>query len=226
MPVCIKIVCAVVAERMSNAFEKEHFLSDAQAGFRRGQECVGQVGALLEILQRWTKPERYACGGVWKKLKAFACFIDLKKAYDMVPHEAMLYKLRAYGVSGRTYKFIRTLYANSRISVRVGASCSRSVPLERGLRQGCPLSPILFSIFINDILPKRKKIEECWEPPVECLMFADDIVVFARSAKRLRKLMKKVTKWANRWEMEIGAAKCGVMLFGEDICDKDRNRKW
>ena len=57
MPVCVKIVAAVMAQRISSAFERDNFLSDAQAGFRPEQECVGQVGALIEIIQRWTTKE-------------------------------------------------------------------------------------------------------------------------------------------------------------------------
>ena len=61
-------------------FERQHFLSDAQAGFRPEEECVGEVGALMEILQRWTaetqelKNQRRRLVG--DELKAFACFID------------------------------------------------------------------------------------------------------------------------------------------------------
>ena len=76
----------------------------------------------------------------------------------------MLYKLRVYGIVGKTYEFIRTLYANSKMKVRVEDVYSHSVPLERGLRQGCPLSPILFSIFINDILRKPTIQRREWEP--------------------------------------------------------------
>ena len=192
-------------------------MADGEAGFRPEQECVCQVGALIEILQRWTLPMREAKGGKileGDEWRSYVCFVDFKKAYDMVPHEAMLYKLRAYGISGRTYNFIRTLYDGSSISVRVGHLYSPIVPLERGLRQGCPLSPILFSIFINDILPKPMKREFPWEPKVEGLMFADDIVVFARTADRLQFLLDRISEWSNTWEMQVGHAKCGVMLLG------------
>ena len=228
MPVCVKIVAAIVAQRISNAFEEEHFLVDSQAGFRTDQECVGQVGALLEIIQRWTKKQTKSKlrGDIEELLRAYVCFIDFKKAYDMVPHEAMLYKLRIYGIVGKTYEFIRTLYAKSKINVRVEDVYSPSVPLERGLRQGCPLSPILFSIFINDILRKPTIQRREWEPKVESLMFADDIVVFAKSGERLQELLDEITEWSDRWEMKIGHAKCGVMLFGKDISEEDRNRKW
>ena len=79
---------------MISVFEREHFLSDAQAGFRPEEECVGQVGALIEINQRWTTKSQEKKGNqrslVGDELKAFACFIDFKKAYDMVPHESSI----------------------------------------------------------------------------------------------------------------------------------------
>ena len=74
--------------------------------------------------------------------------------------------------------YIQKLYANSKICVRVGNTLSPSVPLQRGLRQGCPLSPILFTIFINDILHPVIQTNE-WDPSMEGLMFADDIFAVA-----------------------------------------------
>ena len=64
---------------MISVFERDNFLSDAQAGFRPEEECVGQVGALIEIIQRWTTKSRVVKNQrrlVGDELKAFACFID------------------------------------------------------------------------------------------------------------------------------------------------------
>ena len=64
---------------MISVFERDNFLSDSQAGFRPEQECVGQVGALIEINQRWTTKSRVVKNQrrlVGDELKAFACFID------------------------------------------------------------------------------------------------------------------------------------------------------
>ena len=83
------------------------------------------------------------------------------------------------------------------------------------------------SVFINDILPKPKKRLFSWEVKVEGLMFADDIVVFARTVDRLQELLDTISEWANRWEMLVGHAKCGVMLFGaarENANDLKRER--
>ena len=64
---------------MISVFERDNFLWDAQAGFRPEEECVGQVGALIEIIQRWTTKSRVVKNQrrlVGDELKAFAWFID------------------------------------------------------------------------------------------------------------------------------------------------------
>ena len=143
----------------------------------------------------------------------YACFIDFQKAYDTVPHQALLHKLRAYGITGRVYHFIETLYSHSTMQVRINGVYSREFPLQRGLRQGCPLSPILFSLFINDILPEAPCRPDRWWPKVDCLLYADDVCLFAPSELQLRSLMAQVSEWADTWEMTIGQSKCGVMKF-------------
>jgi len=117
MPVLLKITCACVAKRLSREFENHHLFTDAQAGFRWFQQCVGHTTALLEIASRWRSRihdrERKL---VQNASPVYICFVDFQKAYDRVPHEALLHKLQFYGVRGKTYNFICKLYSNSLIS--------------------------------------------------------------------------------------------------------------
>ena len=103
---------------------------------------MGQVATLLEVIQR-----RKLYG-----LTTYTTFINFKKAYDTILHEALLMKLRYIVIRGKTLSFIRSLYLNSRVAIRINKVFSEVFTLERGLYQGCPISPILFDIFINDIL--------------------------------------------------------------------------
>jgi hypothetical protein len=130
MSTTLKILTVILAGRISKAGEDRDLFSPTQAGFRKLEECVTQAACIIDILQR-----RRIAGQL-----TFATFVDLRKAYDMVPHEALFAKLSRFGVSGRCLTFLRRLYAKSKITVRVGsgatAAYSTAFLLQRGLRQG------------------------------------------------------------------------------------------
>ena len=91
---------------------------------------------------------------------------------------------------------------------------SNEFPIKRGVRQGCPLSPILFNLFINDILNNCEKYGVSIGRKKCCGgLFADDVVLIAPSAKNLEKLLKKVHKWADLNEMTFGIEKCATMVI-------------
>ena len=147
MATVLKLVCVVLSDGVNDVAEERGLFSRAQAGFRRKEECVTQVAMVMvmEVIQR-----RHLVGR-----PTFAVFIDLKKACDMVPHEALFAKLSQFGIRGRCLAFIKQLYGSSTIRVRVGGGAqalySDLCQLLRGVRQGCPLSPLLFNIFIDDL---------------------------------------------------------------------------
>ena len=72
----------------------------------------------------------------------------------MVPHELLFLKLESIGIRGHMLSFLRALYRDSAFRVRTGHApgiLSEPIFLRRGLRQGCPASPVLFNLFINDM---------------------------------------------------------------------------
>jgi len=94
-----------------------------------------------------------------------------------VPIGNILYKLDALGIRGKCYQFIKNLYLTSKASVKIDDQYSESFNIMKGVRQGCPLSPILFNLF-NDIF---YDFSELGIPLGEsrCCggLFADDIVL-------------------------------------------------
>ncbi|KAH6565067.1 hypothetical protein BASA62_007525 [Batrachochytrium salamandrivorans] len=112
------------------------------AGFRKREECVGQVVSLVDIIQR-----RQNAG-----INTHVLFIDIRKAFDTVPVGALLWKLQNMGFPRRTLAFLKALYTSSSARARAGSLLSDPFPVQRGVRQGCPLSGLLFNLFINDIL--------------------------------------------------------------------------
>jgi len=98
-------------------------------------------------------------------------------------------KLWCIGIRGKALNFIRSLYLNSRVAIRVGKDLSEIFILEKGLCQGCPISLILFDIFINDILQGFEefsvKIPGVKGHKLCGLMFTNDIVVLAPDKSKL-----------------------------------------
>ncbi|KAH9265419.1 hypothetical protein BASA84_001692 [Batrachochytrium salamandrivorans] len=203
----LKLVCKVLQMRIERFVETNNLLSYEQAGFRKREECVGQVVSLVDIIQR-----RQNAG-----LNTHVLFIDIRKAFDTVPVGALLWKLQNMGFPRRTLAFLKALYTSSSARARAGSLLSDPFPVQRGVRQGCPLSGLLFNLFINDILDGVAPITVPGLPrdtsPIRGLMYANDVAVFADSEQSLLAASTAIEQWANRWEMQFGVAKCGIISF-------------
>ncbi|GBG16304.1 Retrovirus-related Pol polyprotein from type-1 retrotransposable element R2, partial [Hondaea fermentalgiana] len=178
-------------------------------------ECAAQVAALLEVCKRRRIEKR----------DIVLLFIDVKKAYDSVPHGALFFKLAKAGVRGPILAFVKALYAGSKMRVRTGydpAILSPVAHLRRGLRQGCPLSPTLFNVFINDIFDGHEDLGVLaryhWRGTdglrIPGLLFADDLVSFIEDAAGIRPAVERLETWLNDNELQVGHHKCGFLKMG------------
>lgn len=211
----IKILITLLTGRLQTVLEEKSIFIKGQGGFRSKEESVAQALALYEIVKRRQNVH----------LDTFALFLDYQKAFDTVPHEGLFRKMELMGIRGKMLAFVRSLYRNSSVKVRANdGSHSDSFRLLRGVRQGCPMSPVLFDIYINDMfdgcehgcqIPISNKGGDARYLPdaVPGLLFADDAALLSGTAEDLASSLQSVCSWSDRMELSFGIDKCGLLCF-------------
>jgi exonuclease III len=182
-------------------------LAVEQAGFIPGVSCDEHLYTLYHALEK-----RKASGKA-----TFSCFVDLRKAFDTVWHDGLLFKLREAGISKNVLCLLKSLYSGVRGRVVVNGETTREFPIKQGVRQGCTLSPILFDLYINDLVKALRTGEKAGIPLQSgflcSLLFADDVVLLAKTAKGLQVLLDKFTNWLREWRLEANVNKTKVIEF-------------
>ena len=148
--------------------------------------------------------------------KTFVAFIDIAKAYDRVWRNGLWYKLLQSGIRGKMWRILKNIYNQVESSVLLGQGLSDFFTIEVGLRQGCLLSPILFDLFLNDLvkeLNSLKKGVKVGHQKISILLFADDIALIADSKEDLELLLKTTYEFSLKWRFKFNYDKCAVIEF-------------
>ena len=209
-----KVFCSVLRERLCQVVDRV-VIGEAQGGFRRNRQTVDHLFVVNGICQLRRGEGK----------KTWLAFLDLRKAYDSVWREGLWHRMEQYGTGNKFLRVCQELYSNVKARVRVGEVLSDSFEIRCGLRQGCVLSPCLFSLFIMDLagVLERKglgvKVRGQW---MGSCLFADDIVLLAGSAVELQTMLDEVAIFASRWHLMFNPKKCGVLVVGK----KKKDKKW
>ena len=148
--------------------------------------------------------------------------IDFQKAYDFVSRDGMFYKMIRMHMGSRILRVVHNMYTSVESVVQLGVSYSDVLRQLVGLRQGCILSPSLFSLYISDLpkfLEARKGNERCEGVKlgegqvVRVLMYADDLALVASSAEDLQRMLEALHDYAAKWHLIVNTLKTKAMVF-------------
>ena len=145
-----------------------------------------------------------------KRVPSDVIYLDFAKAFDKVSHNLLMVKLEAYGVPIKLLSWIGSFLSNRRQRVVMGNMISRWRPVISGVPQGSVLGPLLFIIYINDLL----EFAEC-----ESKLFADDAkllspVQTSEECEKVQNSLDKFFSLAQESKMRFNEDKCSVIHFG------------
>ena len=205
-----KLFLTVINNRLIKHCLDNGLLSAAQLGFVAGNRTSDPHIILHNLVQKYCHKS---------KKRIFGCFVDFSKAFDTVPRDILIQKLRDKGIDGRILEIIRTLYLHDTASVKIGKSFSPPFTTNIGVRQGCVLSPLLFNLFLADLQPilhdcsDNVKIDDTTD--VSCLLWADDILMFSESVDGLQKKLEKLENYCTVNKLTVNTDKTQCMIFNK-----------
>ena len=203
-----KVFNTIMNNRLNNFLIEKNIIDKSQIGFKKKARTSDHIFVMNTILQKYSR-----C-----KQKLYLCFVDFKKAFDSVWHDALMLKLLENGVCGNFFKVIKNMYEDVYSCIRMNDVLSDMFKCQSGVRQGDVLSPSLFNIFVND-LPKSLYTSECTPKLgsnyVNCLMYADDLVIMSLSTDELQLQLNSLDAYCKRWGLEINKKKTKTMVMAK-----------
>ena len=192
----MKVWEKVLEKRLKNilSLDKCHF------GFIEGRSTTDAIFIIRQLKEKYQE----------KKEKLYHVFVDLEKAFDRVPREVIRWALRRQKVPEKLIKQVMALYKNTRSRVKVKAGISEEFEIGVGVHQGSGLSPLLFIVVMNEVT-KEGLEQDLWE-----LLYADDIVLTARTKNEVIEKFNKWKKLLEKRGLKVNMKKTKGMISGKE----------
>ena len=206
-----KLYTAILNKRLMKFVTERGILRPEALGFVAGNRTSDAHLVVHSLIQRYCHQENR---------KIFSCFVDFSKAFDTIPRDLLFEKLLKYGINGKFFNNIKTMYTNDNCCIKVGNKLTESFLANQGVKQGCILSPLLFNIFIADIV-ERFETENCRPIKIDesrnlsCLLWADDIILLSHLEEGLRNMLSALDSYVNENGMSINTKKTQCMIFNK-----------
>ena len=205
LPLLSKVFEKLIYKQLSNYTES--FLSSILCGFRKAQNTQHALFKLLHSRQKELDQKGFV-GTI---------LMDLSKAYDCIPHDLLIAKLKFYGIDKIGLSLILDYLSRRKQRTKIGSSCNSWYDIIRGVPQGSILGPLLFNIFINDLFFVITLSEVC--------NFGDGNTLYSSNKelelvfRNLESDLNKVLAWFNINSLKANPGKSQFMVLGTKEAD-------
>ena len=199
--VICKLLESLLRDHMVDFLTRHNLINQTQHGFLKGRSCLTNLLDFMEHISKWADDGS----------PVDVIYLDFQKAFDKVPHQRLLIKLKSHGMGESVVNWVRDWLSGRKQRVVVEGEESSWRPVISGVPQGSVLGPILFLIYINDL---ENEIGS------NILKFADDTKMFRRvesqeDRHQLQSDLNKLVKWAEKWQMLFNKDKCKCLHIGQ-----------
>ena len=196
-----KVFEKLVYEQLNAFLTSNGLITQHQSGFREGDGTINRLVNFVHVCK-----VRMSEG-----LCTPTIFLDISKAFDRVYHKGLIHKLKQVGITGNLLNMLTSYISKRKQKVALEGELSDVLELFAGVPQGSVLGPLLFLIFINDILDNIKSFGT---------LFADDTSIFTFSnfnsnneVFQLQSDLIKIENWASTWKVDFNASKTEMIIF-------------
>ena len=211
-PVVSKVYTDILHDRVSDWAETNDIIVEEQAGFRKSYSTIDHIFTIYSMVQRQFD----------KGQKLYVAFVDFRKAFDFVNRDALWHIIDKTGIrkNSKMYNALRAMYKNVLSSVRCGnKGISDYFDCPLGVKQGCKMSPKLFTLFINEL---AKEVARNGKHGVQMipnaveimlLLFADDLVLISQTPLGLQNQLNQLEIQTKRLGLIVNLEKTKIMVF-------------
>ena len=139
--------------------------------------------------------------------------MDFRKAFDTVPHQRLINKLKGYKINGPILNWITSFLTDRTQFVKINNSSSNVLSVSSGVPQGSVLGPTLFIYFINDLPTTTSN--------ASMKIFADDTKVYKeikdeKNVEQLQNAIDSMFDWTQKWLLKFNKDKCKILHLGKN----------
>ena len=211
-------------------------LPESQCGFRSGRGCMDAVFSVRQLVEKTFEHRQ----------KTFCVFVDLRKAYDSVPRQALWLALLKLGVPPDVVSLIGSFHTGMRATVRVPGGFTDGIHVRNGLRQGCVMAPVLFNLFFGLVVERwsavllergieagvafrhmigalfPRSVRRAVPGAISDIEYADDAVLFASTRLAAERCTAAFSEVASSFGLCMSVAKTQFFVAGHGVTVEDR----